>query len=99
MRDTDADYPALYLANYLLGASETSRLWNRIRVRDGLSYTVQSSLDVSSFEPSGSWTIYAITAPENTGHVQKDVSEEMALALRNGFTGEDRKSTRLNSSH
>jgi len=86
VQDSDAGYPALYLANYLLGASETSRLWDRIRVRDGLSYTVQSSLNVSSFEPSGDWSIYAITAPRNTGRVQADVSQELARALRDGFT-------------
>lgn len=89
VQDTSADYPALYLANYLLGDSETSRLWNRIRVRDGLSYTVRSNLDVSSHEPAGHWTIYAITAPGNTARVQRAVSEELARALHGGFTAEE----------
>jgi zinc protease len=89
VQDTDPDYPALYMANYLLGASETSRLWSRIRVQDGLSYTVQSSLDVSSFEPSGDWTIYAITAPQNTARVKSDVAQELARALHDGFTEDE----------
>src|SRR3546814_7813800 len=42
LQDTDPDYTALYLANYLLGSSETSRLWSRVRVQDGLSYDVRS---------------------------------------------------------
>ena len=37
MQDTEEDFVALYLANYLLGQSETSRLWNRVRVEEGLS--------------------------------------------------------------
>ena len=37
LRDDDADYPALYLANYILGggAELNSRLANRIRQKDG----------------------------------------------------------------
>ncbi|HEU0228982.1 MAG TPA: pitrilysin family protein [Burkholderiaceae bacterium] len=91
VKDSDADYPALFLANYLLGGSETSRLWNRLRVQDGLSYTVQSSLDVSSHEPSGQWSIYAITAPKNTSHVQSDVAAVLAEVLSKGFTPEEVK--------
>ncbi|TAM90418.1 MAG: insulinase family protein [Candidimonas sp.] len=89
VKDTDADYPALYLANYLLGGSQTSRLWQRVRVRDGLSYTVRSTLDVSSHEPAGHWTIYAIAAPRNMDNVRRDVTEELARALRSGFTREE----------
>lgn len=89
MQDTDPAYPALYLANYLLGSSETSRLWNRIRVQDGLSYDVRSHLDVSSFEPSGAWTIYAIHAPQNSRHLERDIQEELSRALRDGFTDKE----------
>lgn len=89
VQDDSADYPALFLANYLLGGSQTSRLWNRLRVQDGLSYTVQSSLDVSSHEPSGQWSLYAITAPRNTVHVQRDIKEVLAQVLREGFTPEE----------
>lgn len=86
LQDTDASYTALYLANYLLGGSETSRLWNRVRVKDGLSYDVRSRLNASSFEPSGGWTIYAIHAPENSQRLEKAVAEELQRALKDGFT-------------
>ncbi len=89
VQDTDADYAALYMANYLLGASETSRLWERVRVKDGLSYDVRSSLDISSYEPSGDWSIYAIHAPENTQKLLTAINEELQRALQDGFTDDE----------
>ena len=71
LQDSDADYAALYLANYLFGASETSRLWNRVRETEGLSYNVRSSLSVSAFEPNASWSIYAIYAPQNRERLER----------------------------
>lgn len=89
MQDTNEDFTALYLANYLLGGSETSRLWTRIRVRDGLSYDVRSALDLSSFEPSGDWTLYAIHAPENSRRLLTAVDEELQRLLKDGFSEEE----------
>lgn len=89
LADTDPDFPALYLANYLLGSSETSRLWTRVRVQDGLSYDVRSSLDASSFEASGKWTFYAIHAPENSQKLLAAVNEEIQHVIDEGFTNEE----------
>ncbi|HEY0295165.1 MAG TPA: pitrilysin family protein, partial [Bordetella sp.] len=89
LQDTDPDYPALSLANFLLGSSETSRLWTRIRDKEGLSYTVRSSLAVSSFEPSATWSIYAIYAPQNKARVETAMNEELARAVRDGFTADE----------
>ena len=47
MRDSDADYPALVLANYMFGGGGLrSRLPDRVRNREGLSYSVGSSFSV-----------------------------------------------------
>lgn len=89
LQDTDPDYAALYLANYLFGASETSRLWNRVRETEGLSYNVRSSLSVSSFEPTASWTMYAIYAPQNRERLEKAIGEELARVLKDGFTDKE----------
>lgn len=89
LQDTNPDYPALYLANYLLGGSETSRLWNRVRVKDGLSYDVRSRLSASSYEPTGGWTIYAIHAPQNSQRLKDAVQQEVQLALKDGFTEDE----------
>jgi zinc protease len=92
VQDSDPDYVPLYLSNFLLGTSETSRLWNRVRETDGLSYNVRSSLSVSSFEPAGNWSIYAIYAPENRKRLEKAISEELARILKDGFGQDELKS-------
>ena len=89
IQDTDPDYAALTVANYLLGGSQTSRLWDRIRVQEGLSYSVGSSFDASSWEPSGSWSLYAIHAPENTERLRNAMQDELASTLKNGFSEEE----------
>ena len=43
MSDTDPDYPAMVLANYMFGGSITARMPDRIRNREGLSYGVNSN--------------------------------------------------------
>jgi len=91
IQDTDPRFAALYLANYLLGASETSRLWTRVRVHDGLSYNVRSEFDASSYEPSGGWTIYAIHAPQNSQRLRAAVKDELQRVLDKGFSDQEVK--------
>ncbi|WP_026638446.1 M16 family metallopeptidase [Bordetella petrii] len=91
LQDTDPDFEALYLANFMLGTSETSRLWNRVRETEGLSYNVRSNLTVSSFEPTANWTIYAIYAPQNRERLESAISEELQRVLKDGFTAEEVK--------
>jgi len=88
MRDDDPDFPALYLANYLLGggAGLDSRLGARIRQKEGLSYGVGSSLSVGALDRAASWGAYAIAAPGNIAKVEAALREELARALKDGFT-------------
>lgn len=86
MQDNDPDYPALSLANFLLGTSETSRLWMRVREQEGLSYNVRTRLNVSAYEPSGSWGVYAIFSPENRSKVEAAIREEFERVLKDGFS-------------
>ncbi|HEY3824975.1 MAG TPA: pitrilysin family protein, partial [Bryobacteraceae bacterium] len=48
MQDTDPDYPAMVLANYMFGGSITSRMEDRIRNREGLSYGATSQFRASA---------------------------------------------------
>jgi zinc protease len=89
MQDTDPDFPALYLASFVLGTSETSRLWRRVRETEGLSYDVRNMLSVSAFEPSGSWNIYAIYAPQNRERLEKAIGEELTRARNEGFSAQE----------
>jgi len=86
LTDLDADYPALTTANYLLGGSGSSRLWTRIREKEGLSYGAGSFMKWGQFEPNTSWGAYAIFAPQNRPKVEKAFREEVARALKDGFT-------------
>jgi zinc protease len=88
MRDDDPDFPALYVADYLLGggAGFDSRLTSRIRQKEGLSYGVGSDLSVGSIDRAGSWTVYAIAAPQNMAKVEAAFKDELARALKDGFT-------------
>jgi zinc protease len=87
--DMSADYPALKIANYILGGSANSRLWDRIRQREGLSYGVYSSLEASSFEPNTTLAVEAIFAPENLGRLRTALTEELGRAVKEGFTAQE----------
>ncbi len=88
LKDDDPDYAALYLANYILGggAGLNSRLAVRIRQKEGLSYGVGSQLDIDSLDRAGSWQVYAIAAPQNIAKVEAAFRDELAKALKDGFT-------------
>src|SRR5437868_15484341 len=62
IRDTDPDYPALVFANYIIGQGMNSRLFQRIRGQEGLSYGVGSAFNVAPEEDNGSSTATAISA-------------------------------------
>lgn len=90
MKREDPDYAALYVTNYLLGGGfMDSRLATRIRQQEGLSYGVQSELSVERGQDGGMMFVYAISAPQNTAKVEKAFREEIARALRDGFTEEE----------
>ena len=84
--DTSPDFSALEVANFILGGSPNSRLWERIRQKEGLSYGVYSALQPSSFEPNTALTVDAIFAPENLARLRTALNEELARAVRDGFT-------------
>jgi zinc protease len=86
LNDRDADYPALMLANHLLGAGGDSRLWNRIREKEGLSYNVYSAITWNPIEQNSAWTAAAIFAPQNRDKVEAAFKEEIQRALTQGFS-------------
>jgi len=94
LNDLSPDYPAMLVANYILGDSPNSRLWERLRQKDGLSYGVASFLQPNSFEANSRFGVYAIFAPENLDRVRRDFSEEFAGALKDGFTDVEVKNAR-----
>jgi zinc protease len=87
MADTDPDYPAMVLGDYMLGGGNlSSRLADRIRQKEGASYGVGSFFSARPLDKSGQWGAYAIYAPENAGRVETALREEIDRALKDGFT-------------
>ncbi len=83
----DPDYPALMLANYMFGEGGLrSRLMDRIRQKDGLSYGGGSQLDAGDLDRAGSFMISAIAAPQNLQKLDAAVREELARAVKEGFS-------------
>ena len=89
MRDSHADYPALVLGNYILGSGAASRLFGRIRGREGLSYGVGSSFSASPRSDGAQFTVNAISAPQNAAKVEASFRDELAAVLRDGYTEEE----------
>lgn len=90
--DSHADYPALAIASHIIGGGFiSSRLANRLRQQEGISYTVSAGLSVSRQEQIGSFTAYAIYAPQFRDKVERAFAEEMARVVRDGFTEQEIK--------
>ena len=95
VQDSDADYPALLLGNYLLGGGFlNSRLAVRIRQKEGISYGVGSQVNASALDRAGAFTTFAIYAPENAARLEAAFREELDRALKDGFTAEEVQAAR-----
>ncbi len=87
MRDDAADYPALVIGNFIFGgASLSSRLGDRVRQKEGLSYGVGSGFNASLLDQRGSFYLYAITNPQNMPKVKVAILEELDKILEKGIT-------------
>ncbi|HXB75746.1 MAG TPA: pitrilysin family protein [Candidatus Acidoferrales bacterium] len=85
----DPDYPAVMLANRIFGGTFSARLVHRIRDKDGLSYGVNSGFGVNAKDDGATFTMSAICAPQNLPKVDVAFREELARALKDGFTAEE----------
>lgn len=93
INDMDADYPALFIGNYIFGGSGlSSRMGVRIRQKEGLSYGVRSSLTIEPLAQAGVFKANAIVAPENVAKLEVIFQEELARLLKDGITEDELKS-------
>lgn len=87
LSDADPDFPAMLLANYMLGGGFlNSRLATRLRQRDGLSYGVGSGFSAQSLDQYAVFQGFAIYAPQNADRVVAAFREELDRAVATGFT-------------
>jgi len=90
MKDSHPDYPALAIGNFVLGSGGlSSRLADRVRQKDGLSYTVQSNLAPSAVDERTSFYIFAISNPENATKLHEAIQEELKRLVDVGITQDE----------
>lgn len=90
LRDTDPDYAALLIASEMIGGGIlNSRLADRIRNQEGLSYAVQAVISGHPVDANGQFLAVAIFAPENVDRVEAAMIEELEKVLAEGFTAEE----------
>ncbi|MBL8406313.1 MAG: insulinase family protein [Candidatus Accumulibacter sp.] len=91
LRDDDPDAAALYVANDIFGGHSglSSRMVDRLRQKEGLSYSAGSSLSMGSRQPLSSWNVAVMVAPQNAARAEQAFLEELRRARRDGFTSEE----------
>ena len=86
MSQDDADYPAMVLANYMMGGSITARVPDRIRNKEGLSYSVSTSFTAPAEGNAALFSATAISNPANSPKVETSFMDEVKKTLQGGFT-------------
>jgi len=88
--DAHPDYPALVLGNFILGGgSLSSRLGDRVRQKEGLSYGVGSGFNAQATNDRAIFYLYAITNPDNMEKVVTAIAEEVEKIRKAGVTPEE----------
>ncbi len=83
----DPDREALDVVNHVFGGGLSSRLFDEIRERRGLAYSVYSA--TSAYADAGAWSVYAGTMPEHAGEVQRLVGSELERLVEGSITDEE----------
>ncbi|MGA9655003.1 MAG: pitrilysin family protein, partial [Polyangia bacterium] len=86
VRDDDAAYPALTMINYMLGGSPTSRLFDRLRQKEGLSYGAGSRVFAHPIDVNGHFLAWAICAPQNMDKSLAAMKEEIRRLVKDGVS-------------
>jgi zinc protease len=87
--DESPDFPALRLAIKALGGDADSRIWQRLREKEGLAYGAGARLRGSHFEPRSGVTLVASAASSKADAALAGLKEELARALKDGFSDEE----------
>jgi predicted Zn-dependent peptidase len=87
VRRDDPDREVLDVVNHVFGGGLSSRLFDEIRERRGLAYSVYSA--TSSFADAGAWSVYAGAMPEHVGEVERLVHGEIERLVSGGISAEE----------
>lgn len=89
LQDKAGDYPALLLANFIVGGSAGARIFQRVREKEGLSYDVFSTLSVPTYSTDAAWTFGFIANPQNAAKAEAALQDELRKILRDGLTDDE----------
>ncbi|MEO1526134.1 MAG: pitrilysin family protein [Planctomycetota bacterium] len=90
LADDNPQYASLVLGNFILGGgSLSSRLGDRVRQQEGLSYGVSSGVTARAKDSRVDLTLFAITNPENKDKLIKVIKEEIDRLRKDGVTEDE----------
>jgi zinc protease len=89
LKDTAADYPALLLADFIVGGSAGARLFTRVREKEGLSYDVFSTLRVPTHSSNATWSFGFIANPQNAAKAEASLRDELQQLINGALTEEE----------
>jgi zinc protease len=90
LRDDSPDYPAMVAGNFILGGGAlSSRLGNRLRQKEGLSYGAGSQFNADPLDARATLMMMAICNPANLAKATVCVDEELDKLLRDGITSSE----------
>lgn len=87
LSDSQPEFAALELGNFMLGGGTlSSRLGNRVRQKEGLSYGVNSTYSASALDPASRFGVFAICNPENITKVDAAIFDELNRFVSEGVS-------------
>jgi len=89
MSDNDPDYPAMVVASYMFGEPITSRVSNRIRNKEGLSYGANARITIPTEGDSAQLSATISLNPGFGPKVEACFMEELQKAYQDGFTADE----------
>lgn len=94
LSDEDPDYPALKMAGIIWGGTMSSRLVQRLRHQDGLSYGAGGGFSPGIGHAFGTFSSYAICAPQNLAKALKGLQEELNRLIKQGVSSQELQEAR-----
>ena len=89
LKDDHPDAAALIVASEIFGGSLGSRLWMRLREKEGWSYGAWGYVAPGDEDPVGQVGLGAIVAPQNAARAKAALLEEMAKMKKDGVTADE----------
>jgi|HubBroStandDraft_1064217.scaffolds.fasta_scaffold00042_85 zinc protease len=90
LRDDDAAIESLLLGDRILGSGGLkSRIADRLRQKDGISYGAGSGLSLDPYEANSTLVLSAIYAPQNLPKLKADIADVLTTLLQDGVTEQE----------